>query len=158
MATREDRRNRGTVARGDRIPSIQLFDKRLREVGASTFALELQSEALKASKRGHRPTYEQRIVELVHEHAAYRRELQFFRLTYAACDDLTLEVHSVFQQLLLNYYLRPEMRGERDEEWLRLAESLESSLQRYGEHVARAEYDWMSLAGQQSSRDRSTTI
>jgi hypothetical protein len=155
---RRDRRNKGTLRVTDRIPSIHLFDKRLREVGASTFALELQSEALQASKRSHRPTYEQRVVELVHDRAAYRRELQFFRLTYTACDDLTLQVHSVSQQLLLNYYLRPGKKGDRDEEWLRLAEELAECLRRYGEIVGRAEYDWVRLAEQQSLRDRSTAI
>lgn len=155
---RRDRPRKGTPRAADRIPSLHHFDTRLKEVGASTFALELQFDALQASKRSPRPTYEQRVIELVHDHAAYRRELSFFRLTYTACDDLALKVHSVFQQLLLNYYLRPEKKGDRDEEWLRLAEDLEDSLRRYGETVGRAEYDWVRLAEQQSVRDCSTAI
>ena len=137
------------------IPSIHLFDERLHGLGGTTFALDLHAQG--SLKHSHRPTYEQRMVEYVRTLSAYRRELQFFRSTYTAAENLTRMVVSVQQQMLLNYFMQPR-QNDADEEWGQLADNLKEGLDLYGEAVARAESNWIQLGVRQSARDLETWV
>src|SRR3954462_362483 len=76
----------------DKPPSLQHFDKTINSSDGFTFALGLQPQMLQASKRLRRPTYEERLVEIVRETSSYKRELQFFRAVYEAMEDLQANI------------------------------------------------------------------
>lgn len=140
------------------IPLMMSFDNKLQTLGTITFASELQPSNLQATKKLCQPSSEQRMIELIHDNAGYRRELQFFRRSFSACESLSRRVHSVSQELILNFYLLPRDDGERESEWVRLADGLEDALGQYKQEIQRAEDDWIRLAQKQSKRDRAKVL
>lgn len=88
----------------------------------------------------------------------YRREIQFFRTVYSATDALVLGVKSVLQQMILNYYLRPELDGEHDEQWLALSDELDRLLQDHLRTLTGAEKNWLELSAQNMIADHSKTL
>ncbi|KAJ9653605.1 hypothetical protein H2198_007229 [Neophaeococcomyces mojaviensis] len=129
-------------------PSVRSFDEKIESIGGTTFALELQPRTLQAQKRLPRPTYEQRLVELVRETAFYKRELRYFRTVFQAVEDMQDGVQSVMQQLILNYYLVPNAAEPAKNQFLQLADELDSLLQRYTSVVNDATQDWIDLVQQ----------
>ena len=142
----------------DRIPSIQFFDLHIQELGGTTSALGLQREALQASKRGKRPSYEQRLIEEAREKSAYKRECQFFRAYYNISQELFEHIRAIHVQMYLNYYLRPDQTGQGNEEWFDTADEIGQHLRHYEQEVGRAEADWIELGRNQSLRERRSWI
>jgi len=142
----------------DRIPSIQFFDLHIQELGGTTSALGLQREALQASKRGKRPSYEQRLIEEAREKSAYKRECQFFRAYYNISQELVEHIRAIHVQMYLNYYLRPDQTGQGNEEWFDTADEIGQHLRHYEQEVGRAEADWIELGRNQSLRERRSWI
>lgn len=142
----------------DRIPSIQFFDLHIQELGGTTSTLGLQREALQASKRGKRPSYEQRLIEEAREKSAYKRECQFFRAYYNISQELVEHIRAIHVQMYLNYYLRPDQKGQGNEEWFDTADEIGQHLRHYEQEVGRAEADWIELGRNQSLRDRLSWI
>lgn len=139
-------------------PPLESFDRQIEGAHGHTFALSLQPHHVQAQKMRSRPNCEQRLVELVKENSSYRRELCFFRTVYQAMDRARDGVAAIAQQLTLNYYIRPDLVGQGDAEWLRLADELGRVLQRYGEVVNAAAQEWVDLENHQTTRDRADMI
>jgi len=139
----------------DQSPYLQHFDHMINGIGGSTFAIDLQPHVVQAQKRLPRPTFEQRLVEMVKETSRYKRELQFFRTAYQAIEDFQDGVLSVIQQLVLNHYLCSSTTTTEERQWLHLAGELETLLQRYTHVINVATEDWIKLVQQQSKHDSS---
>lgn len=90
-----------------------------------------------------RPTYEERLLEIIHENADLKRELVFLRTVRQAFEENISSLHSITQQMILNYYIRPEASGEGDLAWLDLAEELGNCTLRYADEVTRTEREWL---------------
>ncbi|KAK5069358.1 hypothetical protein LTR51_008608 [Lithohypha guttulata] len=148
----------GTPVLSDQPPSLQPFDLQMRQMNAPTFALGFQPGAVTRQKGLPRPTYEQRLVEIVREKAALMREVRFFRTVYQATEDMQDRIRSVVQDLILNYYVRPKEVGEADGAWLELADELDFVLFDFAHVVELAAQDWMELEQQQQVRDRWSQI
>lgn len=137
----------------DDLPPVRHFDRRIQDARGSTFALHLQPAFVQAQKQQPRPSCEQRLVEVVRETAAYKRELRFFRTAYHAMETAREAVASVAQQLTLNYYIRPDLAGHGDSDWLRLGNELDVVLRGYVDAVNAAAQEWCVLESRQADRD-----
>jgi hypothetical protein len=159
----------GQVA--NQLPAIQNVDKIIQELGGVTSALELRKDALQLAKQYRLRTQEEREIDFVWRLSALRRELNFFRPCYEAAEELCSGIHSVSQDMYLNYYLRPvadeehatsqfaaDWVGRADLEWLKRADELMWHLEKYGRAVQKAEASWIELWRHQSFRDKSRWI
>ena len=86
----------------------------------------------------------------------YKREIHFFRAVYNGSEELISGIRSVVQQMILNYYLRPEVDGERDEQWLELSAELDGYLNCFQATANAAEVEWLELSSRQAERDNSS--
>lgn len=143
------------VAAKSELPRLWGFDHAHEAIGSDTFALGVQIQRLKLAKVSRGIDHEQQMLDMARTLSGYRRELQFFRTTYASIDLLVSGVRSVIQQMILNYYLRPEVDGERDDQWLGLSEELDGLLKAHANTSALAEQDWMKLSEQNMRIDHS---
>lgn len=139
-----------------RLPKLYPFDDDHISMGSNTFATDLRMDSLKRSKYGKGLNAEDNLLEMVQRLCGYRREIQFFRTVYGGSEALVLGVRSVVQQMILNYYLRPEVDGDRDEQWLELSTELEGYMTRYAASVSSAEAEWLELSSRQAEIDRSS--
>ncbi|KAK5947809.1 hypothetical protein OHC33_011179, partial [Knufia fluminis] len=138
----------------DQPPTLQPFDVQLQQMKVSTFALGLQPRVLMRRKRLPRPTYEQRLVEIIQDKASLTREVRFFRTVYQATEEMRDRIRLAVQDLTLHYYVRPNEAGDADRAWLQLADALDFALLDYAHVVELAAQDWMALEQQQQVRDR----
>jgi len=129
----------------DEPPSLQYFDEQIDRMRGSTFALDLRRCTLQTQQISPRPTYEQRLVEMLKQNSSYKRELRFFRAVYQAMEKTRECITSIIQDLILNYYIRPSNTGQADSQWLQLADELDNALQRYTSVVNEAAKDWVHL-------------
>nr|KAK5435728.1 hypothetical protein LTR18_009730 [Exophiala xenobiotica] len=127
-------------------------------MGSDTFALGMRAEGLNKSKALMRLNHEERILDMARTLGGYRREIQFFRTVHSATDALLLGVRAVIQQMILNFYLRPELDGQRDEQWLALSEELDRLLQGHVSKVGGAEKEWLELSARNMIADHSSTF
>lgn len=137
------------------VPPLQAIDYKHLAIGSSTSAVELRSDGLRQAKHSNAERLEQRVLGLVRGLSTYRRELQFFRAVYGSTEQLILAIRSAMQQMILNYYLRPDVNGQQDEQWLLLSDELEKQLQIHIRKVSDAEADWLNLSVWQNQVDRS---
>lgn len=73
---------------------------------------------------------------------------------YQATERARHGIAAVAQQLTLNYYIRPDLVGQGEGEWLRLGDELETILRSHAGVVEAAAQEWVDLEHQQSIRDR----
>ncbi|KAK5077422.1 hypothetical protein LTR70_010262 [Exophiala xenobiotica] len=142
----------------DQPATLQPFDVQMQQMNAPTFVLGLQPRVLMRQKRLPRPTYEQRLVEIIRDKASLTREVRFFRTVYQAMEEMQDRIRSVGQDLTLHYYVRPNEAGDADRAWLQLADELDFALLDYAHVVELAAQDWMALEQQQQVRDRWSQI
>ena len=138
------------------LPKLYSFDYAHTDMGSNTFATDLRLDNLKRYKYATGRNVEANMLEMVQRLCGYKREIRFFRTVYNGSEALITEVRSVVQQMILNYYLRPESDGERDEQWLELSTELESCINCYSTTVSSAEAQWFELSSRQAERDRSS--
>lgn len=138
------------------LPKLYSFDHAHTNIGSNTFATDLRSDSLKRSKYNRGRNVEENVLEMAQQLCGYKREIQFFRTVYSGSETLLSGVRSVVQQMILNYYLRPETNGERDEQWLELSAELEGCMACYSTTVTSAEADWLELSSRQAEIDRSS--
>lgn len=138
------------------LPKLYPFDDDHISMGSNTFATDLRMDSLQRSKHSKGRNAEENLLEMVQRLCEYRREIQFFRTVYGGSEALVLGVRSVIQQMILNYYLRPEMDGERDEQWVELSAELERCMTCYAISVSSAEAEWLELSSRQAEIDRSS--
>lgn len=157
--TRSAEKNRTQSSpRSPDLPPLEFFDHQIDDVRGCTFALNLRPQYVQAQKMWSRPNCEQRLVELVRENSSHKRELCFFRTVYQAMDRARDRVAAIAQQLTLNYYIRPDLAGQGEDEWLRLADELESILRRYAGVIDAAAQQWVDLESRQSTRDHADMV
>lgn len=137
-------------------PKLYPFDDDHIAMGSNTFATDLRMDSLMRSKHSKSRSAGDNLLEMVQRLCGYRREIQFFRTVYAGSEALVLGVRSVVQQMILNYYLRPEVDGDRDEQWLELSAELERCMASYAISVSSAEDEWLELSSRQAEIDRSS--
>lgn len=144
------------VMADSKLPTLHTFDHAHMKLGCSTFATDLRSVRLNASKSKRSLSAEAITVEAVRRLNEYKREIRFFRAVHNGSEGLVTGIRSVVQQMILNYYLRPEIDGERDEQWLELSAELDINLNCYTASVNAAEADWLELSSRQAERDCSS--
>ena len=130
----------------------------INRINSSTFALSLQPEVVAWHKRLPRPTYEQRLIEILREKASLTREVRFFRTVYQATEAMQYEIRAAVQDATLNYYLRPQADGEADGAWLGLAEQLDAVLLKFSDAVQIAGDEWIELEEVHQGRERHSRI
>jgi hypothetical protein len=138
------------------LPKLHTFDRAHINMGCNTFATDLHSVRLTAPNSKRSLSAEAKTIEAVRRLSEYKREIQFFRVVHNGAESLAFGVRSVVQQMILNYYLRPELDGDRDEQWLKLSTELDGYLQCYTASISLAEADWLELSSRQAARDRSS--
>ncbi|KAK6365582.1 hypothetical protein LTR64_008758 [Lithohypha guttulata] len=89
-----------------------------------------------------RPTYEQRLLELLEEVSDLKREVMFYRAIQDSTEDIIQGLHGVTQEMILNYYIRPNGQGEGDTAWLECAEKVSASTMRHAQRIKQAEVEW----------------
>ena len=137
----------------DKPPCLQPFDEKIASLNGATFALDLQPQKLQAKKYCQRPSFEQRLVEIVRENSSYRRELCFFRAAYEAMEVMQKSISTVAQQLILGYYLSANNVSPEDNQCLQLSDDLDTALRRYKTVVNEAMEDWIELTREQPAHD-----
>lgn len=139
-----------------KLPKLQSFDHAHMKMGCRTFATELRSVTFNASQSKKSLSAEASTIDVVRRLNEYKREVHFFRTAHNGSEGLVSGIRSVVQQMILNYFLRPEIDGERDEQWLELSAELDNHLNCFQASVNAAEAEWLELSSRQAERDRSS--
>ncbi|ETN44762.1 uncharacterized protein HMPREF1541_10432 [Cyphellophora europaea CBS 101466] len=138
------------------LPKLHTFDRAHMKMGCRTFATDLRSVRSNASQSKRSLSTEAITVDIVRRLNEYKREIHFFRAVYNGSEELISGIRSVVQQMILNYYLRPEVDGERDEQWLELSAELDGYLNCFQATANAAEVEWLELSSRQAERDNSS--
>lgn len=68
------------------------------------------------------------------------------------------DIRAAIQESTLNYYLRPQTRGDTDSAWLALADQLDMTLIKFSDAVQAAGDEWIELEQAHQARERSGAI
>ncbi|KAK5069415.1 hypothetical protein LTR51_008665 [Lithohypha guttulata] len=142
----------------DRVPSPCALDVHMQQMTLPNFVLGLPPHVVARQITLSRPTYEQRLVEIIREKGSLTRELGFFRAVYQAMEAMQDALRAIVQDLTLNYYIRPNERGETDMAWLQVTDELSIALQRLATVTNGAVQDWMELEWRQQEHDQGSWL
>lgn len=122
------------------------FDETIHDLKGLTFANHLRMSTVQAAKSLPRPSYEERLIELVRENSSFKRELCFFREAYSAMDQLQADVRDLAQRLILKHCLSPNCKPDEQEEWLEAITELNEKLQFSRVRLEKACDEWVELS------------
>lgn len=135
-------------------PQLLRSDHRISQESGTTMAIETSYDRVQMAKKRPRPTYEERLLELIRETGVLRRELNFYRSCFEPSRNLTSEVWDVANQLMLTYYWDPNGSEDSLKRSFELAEELRDAVVRYEKVMVEAEEEWVSFwRDQQKLRD-----
>ena len=140
-----------------RPPEPNNFDHRIWQSHGTTTALELTKHQLQSTKMKDPPTLKARLIELIKENGAYRRECACYRACFGPSHKLADEVQRISQQLILEICFNPMCPFEISESvyvrTLELKEAAEELKETLSKEVEEWVTSWEAKGGKTKSFD-----
>lgn len=92
-----------------------------------------------------KPNPEQRMIELIDENSNMKQDIRYLSDVYRATDNTIFSLHSMYQQAIMNYYIRPDLMGDGDRAWLEFADELQNVISNYSQMLESARSDWYAM-------------